>query len=456
MTSPAPPDGGREIPEERAGGVLERGVVRRVLDTLVREDAYGLRSRSRLVRRADGDWLRIAFEDGGSALVPIGPEGFQSDLRTRRPELEYQTPDGSPGVLLTRLEAVLSCLRRAAAPPERDGHDAFAAECRTALEVARLHARIRPAVVGRLARRYGDRPAQHWTGLTGALAYDTLAAFRDHPVYPTGLVRTGLPPERLAAYAPEHHPTFALRWVALPREAVVADPARLPDWWPTPGALGLPALDRSHLALPVHPLTVERGLDTALRATGVRDAARLADRAWPPVRPTLSMRTVAMLDWPVHHLKLPLPTATLGLRNRRTIKPGTLIDGAVTQRLLETVIAGEPRLAEGVLLADERTHLHAGQEFLAALVRRLPAGLGHAQVVPVAALLAHTPDGRLVADSLADRYYGGDLLAFLDAWLTLLFDVQTALFGYGIALESHQQNASLVLDETAAAPECGC
>lgn len=50
-------------------------------------------------------------------------------------------------------------------------------------------------------------------------------------------------------------------------------------------------------------------------------------------------------------------------------------------------------------------------------------------------------------DHLADRYYRGDPVALLDAALTLLFDWQTTLFGYGIALESHQQNVSLVLDD---------
>ena len=66
-----------------------------------------------------------------------------------------------------------------------------------------------------------------------------------------------------------------------------------------------------------------------------------------------------------------------------------------------------------------------------------------AVVVPLAALLAEAPGDRLVVDHLADRFYGGDPLALLDAWLTLLFDWQTTLFGYGIALESHQQNISL-------------
>ncbi|MGO4430458.1 IucA/IucC family C-terminal-domain containing protein, partial [Streptomyces sp. MCAF7] len=92
------------------------------------------------------------------------------------------------------------------------------------------------------------------------------------------------------------------------------------------------------------------------------------------------------------------------------------------------------------------TYLHAGHEFLATLVRRYPPGLDGCQVVPLAALLSPEPGTGLVVDTLADHYCGGDLFALLDAYLTLLFDVHTTLFAYGVALESHQQNTSLVLD----------
>ncbi|MET8178281.1 IucA/IucC family protein, partial [Streptomyces sp. NPDC005336] len=331
--------------------------------------------------------------------------------------------------------------RSAAAAEDRPLYDVFVEECHRALDAMRSHARIRPGVVGRLAAEY-DRG---WPGMAGAVAYDTLAAFRDHPVYPTSRGRAVFTEAQLRDHAPEFHPTFRLRWVALPYEAIGGETHHLPAWWPTPGELGLGrGLEVSHLAFPVHPLTVGRPLEAALRATGLEGAARLADRARLDVRPTLSMRTVAVADDPATHLKLPLTTTTLGLRNRRSVKPGTLVDGEVAQRLVEAVIAREPRFAATVLLADETTHLHAGHELLATLVRRYPPGLEDARIVPVAGLLARMPDGALVADALAERYYGGDLGALLDDYLRLLFDFHTTLFAYGIALESHQQNTSLV------------
>ncbi|MFI9240232.1 IucA/IucC family protein [Streptomyces sp. NPDC053079] len=422
-----------------APDAVEDELLGRVLSTLLREDAYRLRSKAVAEARPDGDWLRLPVT-GETLLLPVGPEGFQCEVQAREPLLE--TANGP----VRGLRPVLARLRAAAEPEDRAGFDAFLAECDEALAAMRLHGRVREDVVGALAGTYGHTVAD-WTGLRGSLAYDTLAAFRDHPVYPTGRARSGLSERELRAYAPEFHPSFPLRWLALPREAVTGEHAALPHWWPTPAALGLPRLDATHLALPVHPLTAGAPLADALRATGLTGSAHLAEKPWLEVTPTLSTRTVAVADDPEVHLKLPLATATLGQRNRRTIKPGTLLDGEVGQRLLEEVIAHEPRFAGTVLLADERTHLGAGHELLAALVRRYPAGLQDAHVVTVAGLLARTPDGRLVADALAERYYGGSLVAFVDAYLTLLLDWHTTLFSYGIALESHQQNTSVVLDE---------
>nr|WP_307819106.1 IucA/IucC family protein [Streptomyces sabulosicollis] len=455
----------------------EEELLGRVLDTLLREDAYKLRSHAVPVRRADGDWLRVALEGGESVLLPVEPEGFQCDLRVRREPLlvcassreagaggaagPVAPASGRPGAAvapggpagrsaptaLTGLDDVLGRLRAAVPDEDRALYDVFVDECRQALEAVRLHSRVRPRVVAELGARYGER----WDGMGGALAYDTLAAFRDHPVYPTSRGRAVFGEEQLRAHAPEFHPTFPLRWLVLPREAVCGDPARLPDWWPTAGDLG-PGPGAGRLVLPVHPLTLGPPLESALRAAGLQGAARLAERPLLDVRPTLSMRTVAVADDPLVHLKLPLTTSTLGQRNRRSIKPGTLTDGEVAQRLVEAVIEREPRFGATVLLADETTHLHAGHELLATLVRRYPPGLENATIVPLAGLLAPAPDGTPVIDGLAERHYGGDVLALLDDYLTLLFDFHTTLFAYGVALESHQQNTSLVLEEGGAVP----
>lgn len=388
----------------------EADLVRAVLDTLLREDFPGLRGTV-----VDGR-LRLDH-DGLPMSIPLRQEGFLSDLAVDEPRVRHGERD------LTSLADVLALLSARVEPVDADGFAAFGQECREALATARTQRTHRAAALDRIAHR----PR---TGVAGSTVYDTLAAYLGHPVYPTGRSRHGIGADDELRYAPEHHPTFTLRWLGVPPEAVTSA-GTLPDWWPTSEELGLPD---HQVPFPVHPLAVQG-------RPVVTGPDRLA------VTPTLSMRTLAFLAHPTTHLKLPLPTSTLGLRNRRTIKPGTLVDGAVTQRILAAVLDREPAFAGRILLADEQTYGHADDEMSAFLLRGYPCGLDDAEVVSLSALPARDRDGRTVLADLADRYFDGDHTALLTGYLGLLLDWQvTLLLRYGIALESHQQNVSLVLD----------
>jgi siderophore synthetase component len=171
------------------------------------------------------------------------------------------------------------------------------------------------------------------------------------------------------------------------------------------------------------------------------------------------MRTVAVGGHPGHHLKLPLPASTLGLRNRRSIVPATLADGALVGRTLAAVLAADADAdadtgagagaagdspLNGLLIADETRYAHAGRDDLGYLLRRLPPGLDGSRIVPVAALTARAPGGqKTVFEELAGS---GGVLAFARDYFRLVFDVAVRLLvRHGIALESHQQNAALVI-----------
>jgi siderophore synthetase component len=418
----------------------EPALLARLLNTLLREDVYGLRSTASLRHEPDGPWLRIRLATG-VGLIPVRPDGFLSDLSVREPVLVWQ------GRRLTSLADVLDQLARLAPVEDQPGHHDLAAECAQTLATWRLHERHHDRVLRALA----TAPR---AGLAGSLRDETLAAFLDHPVYPLARGRFGLRDADLLGFAPEFAPSFPLRWLALPAD-LLTTVGVLPDHWPSMASVGLPrGLGDTHRLLPVHPLTVGQQLTFALREAGIEAGQSvLAPLPWLIARPTLSMRTLAVATDLRVHLKLPLPTSSLGVRNRRTIKPATLIDGAVAERLLTAVLARDRALAAQVLLADEQSYAHAGHELLALLVRRYPAELTDARVVPVAALLAPAPDGRLVIDEIADEFFDGDLPALLDAYLRPLFDVHLTLWlRYGIVLEAHQQNIALVLDRPAGRP----
>ncbi|MEO3925990.1 IucA/IucC family protein [Micromonosporaceae bacterium B7E4] len=413
-------------PDLRGGAVTgagadaaERQLFQRVLDALLREDHLGLAGNG----RRSGPWW-LTRVPGARLRLPVEPDGFQHELRTARPELvvlpDRESDSGVLGRVVRSLDGLLDVLAPVDDPEAEAGWAAFRAECRDDLVARRLAAETRSRVYRDLLAARARTP----DGMAGALLDDVLAARADHPVYPTSRARIGLDRAALLGYAPEHAPTFALRWLPVPRAELTLAGA-LPHWWPPSG-------EPETVLLPVHPVTADR-LHLPVR-TDVPEV---------PVRPTLSTRTVALVDDPYTHLKLPLATAALGTRNIRTIAPGTLVDGAELHRLLARIAAAEPAFAGRILHADESCYGHAGDPVRSFLIRRFPAELAGRVVVPVAALAAEDPAGGTVAQRVA----GADPRPLLESYLDLLVDWHGYLWlRHGIALEAHQQNIHLVLD----------
>jgi siderophore synthetase component len=435
----------RDVPPATGPAALpdtEAGLLRRLIDALLREDHLGVLSRGRPAPApVDGEahpsWWRAPLPGGRAVHLPVRPDGFLADHATAAARLVVTAP-GEPVHIESTVEGMVRALAPSGDAEAERGWAAFAEECRQALAGLALQDEAAARVLSSPAP--GAR-----RGFAGLLRHEALAALRDHPVHPTGRCRWGFSPDELRRYAPEFRPRFALRWTVVPRaelrcsanlEAMLSatSPEGLPGWWPIPAELGVPDTDGDeHVAVPVHPLTAERGARDAVDAPG------------PMVVPTLSTRTVALAAEPGVHVKLPLPTATLGLRNRRTIKPGTLADGEAVHDVLAAVLAVEPDLAAGVLLADETCWAEGADELLAVLVRRYPREVAGDTLVPLAALLApasHEPEARLL-----DELACGDDLAWFDRYLRVLLDWHVALWlRYGIALEAHQQNVTVAQD----------
>jgi IucA / IucC family/Ferric iron reductase FhuF-like transporter len=433
---------------------IEAELAAAVVDTLLREDYAGLAGR---VRATGVSGSGTVLDWPGGPVLPLRPDGFLADFAVSR-----QAP-------LT-LRCVGSLLAAVAPAADADGVAAFGVECQQALATLRLRERHlgerHPDEPDRDGPHPRDLPPGPWVGPAGAICYDALAAARPHPAYPTAACRLGFTDEDSLRYAPEFRPEFELAWVAVPRAALVTARPGAPAWWPEMAEVGLPAdLAASHELLPVHPLTARLGLAEALAEAGLAgdgvagDGVVIAPGRRVAVRPTLSTRTVAVTADPGTQLKLPLPVSTLGLLNRRGLVPRTLSDGALIGGILAGLTARDPALG-GLLLADDGDFAHAGHPALGYLRRRLPDGLGAGRVVSVAALLAPVPGaeetmgtngaaGQLVVDELAGLGWGGDPVAFFRDWLDLLFGVQVRLFArYGIALESHQQNAAVVVSSS--------
>lgn len=441
---------------------VRRYVLARVVDALLREDVQGIMRQTRVLDRAPpalsrldidsltpGPWLEIATLASGSLWLPVTPERFMQSWRYRQGPVVVVSAmhEAAEARELADAASLIDWLGEGLAPEARDYYAAFADECRQ----AEAHWRV----CGEARRDYFACPASRQAHADADWAtrfahYDRLAAFQDHPYYPTARAKLGFDETALRRFAPEFQPRFRLRWLAVPRTLCHLSDTALPDWWPSVERVGLDTrLAHDYRLLPVHPFLWASGLDARLEEAGLGEAAIKAPLAAIEVQPTLSVRSLMLTEQPTTHLKLPLTIRTLGSRNIRTIKPSTIGDGHRVQRLLGAIAAQDERIAGRLLLTDERQGAHvAGQPFLGFILRRYPPAVEDATLVSVAGLVATCPGGGVVYEELAGHFFDADVRAFLRAYLRLTFDIHLPLWlRYGVALESNQQNSMLLLRE---------
>ena len=406
----------------------------RVVDAFLREDIMGCASRSVVT----GDVLLTEPTAGGRLRIPVRRSQFMQRWRVRELPVVHERDGVARPV--RGMQALLDALRAALGVADEELFEAFRKECATAIE-------HRSACEAERDRWFSGPVDPASSPAVRFVHWDRLAAFLDHPFYPTARAKLGLTTAHLEQYTPEFQPSFELRWLALPK-TLARIAGALPAWWPSPSQLELaPGLDATHVCFPVHPHFWEHDLPTYLAGSPIAEHVVLAPKAFRTVTPTLSVRTVACVDDPRCHIKVPLCMRTLGAKNIRTIKPSTVHDGHVIQQMLGEIAAGEPTLKDGVVLTDESTGGYVDDlPWLAFIVRRYPADVENTAIVPVAAFLAPSSSGGIVFEDIANTYFGGNALELFDAYIGAMFAFHLRLWiRYGIALESNQQNSAIVL-----------
>jgi len=430
----------------RDGNADRAYIAWRIIDCCLREDVRCIATRGReatplpQVLEAWGScarpdtWWRVDHWPAGVVWLPVRPRDAMQTIGATSDGWVREDIDGVR--IEYGAERWLEILAEGLDEETQTLHRSYIEEATCAVQ----HRTLAREAFGRNARSL-SRTLDYEDWAERALRADQVASYRDHPYYPTARAKFGFDEAALRAYAPEFDPSFELHWLAVPIETVsLTTPP--PAFWPRLRELGLPAaLEATHSALPVHPLTWSRLDEFPLPAGTLR-----APATHLRVRPTLSVRTVAPVDHPHHHIKLPLLMRTLGALNLRLIKPSTLYDGHWFQRVLSAIGEVDPALRGRYVHVDEAHGGHVDDaKHLAYLVRTYPASLSEDTLVPVAALCGEMPDGRSLAAHLADRFHRGDLLAWWRAYAHLLCDVHLRLWlVYGIALESNQQNAVLI------------
>ncbi|MET9953855.1 IucA/IucC family protein [Streptomyces sp. NPDC006339] len=285
-----------------------------------------------------------------------------------------------------------------------------------------------------------------------------------HPQHPAPKGRDGLAPAQSAAYSPETHGAFRLHWWAVDRELLAADSAEpLAAEQLTARLLGDPTvLPPGTAALPLHPWQAgELALRPAVAALLEQGLLHDLGPHGEPWHPTSSVRTVLRPGTP-WMLKL-----SLGLRitnSRRENLRKELHRGLEVHRLLEAGLAAEWRAAHpGFDIVRDTAWIGLDAPGLTdptgldTVLRRQPFGPEN-RVHCVAGLVAEQPLGDTLDSALAGVLRGlaahtaQPLPAVAADWFRRYLDAVVLpilwLDGQGgIALEAHQQNTLILLDD---------
>ena len=422
-------------------------MTRRIIDCCLREDIRGLVSQGRIAQLPEALSQHLAHEPGGHWLriAHLGADELWLPVVRAYPLQEWVCTGDAWVVVAPHMTGVQRgyplWLGHLSQGLDEESLELFAAYVQEA-DCATTHRTLCQQACQHHASGLDDVTAlKDWS--QRLLKIDQLASYLDHPFYPTARAKSGFDGEALARYAPEFAPRFELNWLAVPKQALTLTSPQ-PPHWPGFEDVGLAAtLHHSHALIPVHPLTWGE-----LEQFALPEGTLKAPRTAMLVEPTLSVRTVVCSAQPHWHIKLPLLVTTLGARNLRLIKPSTLYDGHWFETTLLALAGRDPALASRYLHVDEQHGGHAAQSrHLAYIVRRYPAGLENATLVPVAALASPLADGHLFLEQLVERFYAGSLQHWLDDYLDLLLQVHLRLWlQYGIALEANQQNAVLIFE----------
>lgn len=427
-------------------------LTQRLIDTCLREDLFGLVSKSQFKAKAPASitisnypgeqvWAIFAHSDF-TLYLPVAPSYYMQ-------RWVYGSPnrvDGSGWLIEKKGQFELQhhyhdwiqLLKTCAHESSHPLLDGYLRE----LECAEEH----KALCDNAFQQHSESLMQpisqlkHWN--QKLLRADQIASYLDHPYYPTARAKFGLNDTDLEKYAPEFAQSFALRWLAIDKSLVTLTSSQ-PPCWPTMEQVGLPGdFAVSHHLFPAHPLTLQS-------LESLPEGIIEAPTPYLDVTPTLSVRTVVVDSAPHIHIKVPLIMRSLGTKNIRLIKPSTLYDGHWFERLLTHLEQNDSDLQGTLFHCNEKHGGHVGDDkSFAYIVREYP--LNHSQdkaLVPVAALASPMPDGRLFLEHLAEQYYHNDTLAWFKDYVDLLSKVHLRLWlQYGIALESNQQNAIIAFD----------
>lgn len=394
-------------------------------------------------------------ENGGARTAIETPDEL---LQLLRPHFDFSPPD--EGVAGLKADIANSIANDALA---RIYRDAWNAELREMAQAAGA-----PTFLGGLRKQASTRDA--------AVLLDQWGALEGHPFYPTWKSKPDLSPEEVAQLSPEFNARVKLRIAALRADMAYVERMpqigdvrewfadRFPQLW-SDWKVGLNArrLDENEwLPLPIHAWHLEHYVKREYAAE-IDEGILILDGPEIDTLPTMSFRTMAPADVGGAPF-IKLPVALWLTSEQRSLQAKSIHMGPRISALIKRILADENHFGGKLDIFPEEVAFHyrhavrqedrPGRHLSVAYRACHDAFERNDGLLPVtvAALFAASPvDGRPLATELIESGQGRAQAAQVEAWFrkyaqTVIHPVIGIYLLYGIALEAHQQNTTVLFD----------
>ena len=310
-----------------------------------------------------------------------------------------------------------------------------------------------------------------------AVLLDQWGSLEGHPFYPTWKSKPDLSAEQVAALSPEFNAKVPVRIAALRKEMAYVEcmphvesvhawfAANFPQVWSRwKGSLNAGGFDEADwLPLPIHAWHLEHFVSREYAAQ-IEEGVLILDGPDIETWPTMSFRTM-MPRLPGSSPFIKLPVALWLTSEQRSLQAKSIHMGPRISTVIQRILADEQGFDGTLEIFPEELafhYRHAVQRddrpgrHLSVAFRASKAAFERADgllPVTVAALLTNAPtDGRpLVAELIDMRGEAPATQGEVEAWFreyarVVTYPVVGIYLLYGIALEAHQQNTSVLID----------
>ncbi|WP_258187422.1 IucA/IucC family protein [Trinickia symbiotica] len=367
-------------------------------------------------------------------------------------------------------------------PAPDDGVERLAHDVENSIEndvLARVHrvtweADLRAKMQAASATGLIDYLRSHYSVRDAAVLLDRWGSLEGHPYYPTWKSKPDLDGNQVAALSPEFNACVRVRIAALradmaymecmPRVGSYHDwfASQFPQVWARwKASLNERELhEREWLPLPIHSWHLEHFVCKQYAAE-IGEGLLIVDGPDIYTLPTMSFRTMMpRLPGPVPFIKLPI--ALWLTSEQRSLQAKSIHMGPRISSVIERILAADARLAGTLEIFPEEVAFHYkhavkqedGPGRYLSVAYRASAGAFERSddllPVTVAALSTRSPANRrpLVSELIerdGQRATANQVEEYFRAYVrTVTYPVIGIYLRYGIALEAHQQNASVL------------